>query len=155
MISAPDFSKLVDSSMEELRLKTTAAQGWGLGKFARWGLNMDDGVLVFSNPDGYTASGPAQIIGSFDSLDNTWLWGWDNPSVPDALKKDALKVKAYGEQNGITKLTTAKWTATESNAWEMVALATKLCGSQGAYRGPAGTTFVFITFGTVQIEKGK
>jgi hypothetical protein len=142
--------------MEELKIKTAAHQaGWGFGKFARWDLSMDDGVLIFSNPDGTTASCPAQIIGSFDSQDNTWLWAWDNPSVPDKLKKDALQVKAFGEQHGLIQLTSAQWPATESNAWEMVALATKLCGEQGAYRGPAGSTYVFMTFGKVQVQKAK
>ena len=34
----------------------------------------------------------------------------------------------------------------------MVALAVKLCGEQGAYRGPAIATYVFIAFGQAGIE---
>jgi hypothetical protein len=29
----------------------------------------------------------------------------------------------------------------------------RLCESNGVYRGPAGTTFVFFTFGQVQVTK--
>jgi len=34
----------------------------------------------------------------------------------------------------------------------MAALACKLCEAQGVYRGPAGTAFVFMTFGTVELN---
>jgi hypothetical protein len=36
----------------------------------------------------------------------------------------------------------------------MAAVAVKLCGAQGAYRGPASENlFVFMTFGEVQLSK--
>ena len=48
-----------------------------------------------------------------------------------------------------------KLVTTEDKAWEMTALTCKLGGYQGAYRGPAGQTMVFITFGEVQLQKQK
>jgi hypothetical protein len=35
----------------------------------------------------------------------------------------------------------------------MTALAVKLCDAQGAYRGPSGSSYVFMTFGEVQLSK--
>jgi hypothetical protein len=153
--SNPMFEKLMQSSVEELKLKTTAQQVWGFGKFDSWNLNQDDGNLIFSNKDGITAVCPAQIIGTFDSESKTWLWAWDNPSIADSLKTDSLKVKAYGETNHISQLTTAEYVCDESNAWAMTSFAVKLCGAQGAYRGPAGSTYVFISFGEVKLSKAK
>lgn len=151
-----EFQTLLDASMEELRLKTAEAQkAWGLGTFDRWDIDQQAGNLVFSNADGTTAVAPAQIIGSFNASDNSWLWAWDNPSIVDDRKLNALKLKEYGEKHRIEKLTTRKWTGTEDDAWEMVALAVKLCDAQGAYRGPSGSTYVFITFGEVKISKPK
>jgi hypothetical protein len=69
------------------------------------------------------------------------------------LKVDALKVRKYGEEHHIDRLTTRKWVGTEEDAWSMVALAVKLCGEQGAYRGPAGATYFFIAFGEVALTK--
>ena len=57
------------------------------------------------------------------------------------------------DKHGIEKLTTRKWTGTEDDAWAMVALAVRLCDAQGAYRGPAGPSYVFMTFGEVKIIK--
>ena len=83
----------------------------------------------------------------------SWLWGWANPSIPDALKRDALRVREYGQQQEIARLTLEEWLGTEADAWSMAALACNLCGAQGVYRGPAGSAFVFINFGQVVLSK--
>ena len=43
----------------------------------------------------------------------------------------------------------------EDEAWEFTALACQLCRAQGAYRGPAGTALVYMTFGEVTLSKPK
>ena len=151
----PVFDQLLQTSIEELKLKTAVHQVWGLGKFDSWNVDQDIGNLVFSNTDGFTATCPVQIIGTFDSVGRTWMWAWNNPSVTDKLKIDSLKVKLYGETNHITQLTTSEYVCDESNAWAMTAFAVKLCGAQGAYRGPAGSTYVFMSFGSVKLAKSK
>jgi hypothetical protein len=81
------------------------------------------------------------------------MWAWANPSIPDSLKIDSLKVKEYGETHQIDRLTTPEFAADEMEAWTLTALAAKLCESQGAYRGPAGRNAVFMTFGEVKLSK--
>jgi len=149
-----DFSTLQRVSMEELKLKTDAHRtAWGIDRPHRWDLSQDSGELVFSFPDGIKAVAPAQIIGTYNTDDHTWLWAWANSSIEDKLKADALKVRKYGEEHQLDRLTQRKWVGTEDDAWAMVALAVKLCGEQGAYRGPAGATHVFIAFGEVTLSK--
>ena len=149
-----DFPTLQKMSVEELRLKTQAhVKAWGLNRISRWDLDQDTGKLTFSFADGMRAVAPAQIIGTYNSEDHTWLWAWDNSSVDEQLKKDALKVRKYGEEHHVERLTKAKWVGTEEDAWAMTALAVKLCGEQGAYRAPAGATRVFIAFGEVELSK--
>jgi hypothetical protein len=149
-----DFSILQKVSLEELELKTDAhRKAWGLDHIQRWDLSQDSGELVFSFADGFKAVAPAQIIGSYNIDDHTWLWAWANSSIDDKLKVDALKVRKYGEEHHIDRLTQRKWVGTEDDAWAMVALAVKLCGEQGAYRGPAGSARVFIAFGEVALSK--
>lgn len=149
-----EFEALLDASMEELRLKTAAhQQGWGFGKAARWDVDQSQGNLVFTFNDGMIATCAAQIIGSFDAGTSEWLWAWANPSIAEPLKRDSLKVREYGQKQQITKLTSAESFCKEDDAWRMTALACKLCEAQGAYRGPAGTTFVFMTFDKVELSK--
>ena len=102
-----------------------------------------------------TATCPAQIVGSLDSVGGTWLWAWANPYIPDALKADALKVKEYGKAHSIERLTTPEFVADESLAWSLTALAVKLCEAQGAYRGPAGRNAVFMSFSEVRLSKNE
>jgi len=149
-----DFSTLQKMSVEELALKTQAhKEMWGLGNIERWDLSQITGELVFSLPNGLKAVCPAQIIGTYNSKDQTWLWAWANPSIDEKMRANALKVRKYGEEHKIDRLTKSKWKGTEDDAWAMAALAVKLCEEQGAYRGPAGATYVFITFGEVKLSK--
>lgn len=148
-----DFSKLQELSIEELQLKTKAHKAWGLHKILWWDFNQGSGNLEFSLPDGLKAVAPAQIIGTYNSEDKTWLWAWANPSIEEKLQVDARRLLKYGEEHHIERLTKRKWVGTEKDAWAMVAVAVKLCGKQGAYRGPAGATKVFMSFGEVTVSK--
>lgn len=150
----PEFKKLLETSMADLQVKTAGHRaGWRLGESKRWDLDQSRGDLIFTFSDGVIATCPAQIIGSFDTESRTWLWAWANPSIHDPLKRNSLRVREYGQQNNITRLTTAQWPATEADGWSMAALACKLCDAQGVYRGPAGTSYVFISFSQVNLSK--
>ena len=151
----PEFNALLDKSMAELRAKTTGHQvGWGFGKAASWSLDLSKGDLLFTFNEGVVATCPAQIVGSLESSDSSWLWAWANPSIPESLQRDALRVLEYGQQHQIARLTSEEWLCAEEEAWRMAALACKLCEAQGVYRGPAGTAYVFITFGSVVLSPG-
>jgi len=148
----PAFKFLLEQSMNELQAKTAAHDaGWRLAD-SDWSVDQDKGEIVFTPPNGMVAIAPVQIIGTYNSVDGTWLWGWDNPSVDPALQSDALVVRDYGEKHEIEQLTTLKFACTQDDAWLLTALACKLCGAQGAYRGPADTTYIFMTFGDVRLQ---
>ena len=148
-----DYVTLLAQSVEELQIKTAAHDGtWHLGE-AAWDVDQDAGEIVFTAPNGIIAVCPVQIIGTYNTADGTWLWGWDHPSVEPALQEHARRVRAYGERHGIDRLTTQKLRCSEDEAWEFTALACKLGGAQGGYRGPMGPTLVFMTFGDVSLSK--
>jgi len=141
--------------MEELRLKTAAHDGaWQLGK-ASWTADLNAGKIVFLSPSGVTATCPVQVVGTYNTEDGTWLWGWNHPSVPPPLQEHARQVRAYGEGHNIASLTTPMLQCLETEAWEFTALACKLGQAQGAYRGPMGPTLVFMTFGEVTLSKSE
>ena len=149
----PAFDALVQKAMIDLQTKTASHQAvWGLGKSERWDLDQSNGLLIFTFPD-RVVSCEAQIIGSYDKSQGTWLWAWDNPSIASNLAGASRELREYGKQHGYAKLTQAEWKATEDEAWNMAALATLLGNAQGAYRGPAGDAFVFMTFRSPKIEK--
>ena len=94
-----------------------------------------------------------QIIGIYNTEKGTWHWAWDNPSVAAPLAGDARRVRAYGKKNRIAKLTVPSWSAQESDAWDMTALAASLGDAEGAYLGPSGNHHIFMTFGEVSLSK--
>jgi hypothetical protein len=149
----PEFQAFIEGSMEGLRLQTEAHQGaWHFGEEERWDFAQDTGEIVFTFPDTVVRA-PAQIIGTFDSEAGTWMWAWGNSSISDSLTRDSVRAREYGRQQGIRRLTSASWPGEEMDGWHMAALANRLCETNGVYRGPAGATFVFFTFGEVQISK--
>ena len=149
-----DYQQYLDASMEGLKLMNSAHQStWHLGEAERWNVDQESGMIVFSFEDGTIAQAKVQIIGSLSNASKTWLWSWANPSVLDHLKQDSLKVREFGQEHGVEQLIEAKWEATESDGWEMAAIAARVCGANGAYRGPTGSGFVFMTFGAVKLSK--
>ena len=72
-----------------------------------------------------------------------------------ALQHDARTLRELGERHGVGRLTTQKLERTEAGVRELAALATLECDRQGAYRGLAGTTCVFMTFGSVSLGDGR
>jgi uncharacterized protein DUF6882 len=149
----PALRREIERAMNGLAEVTAAHDGtWHLGE-ADWSLDQDDGNLVFTTPQGLRAVAPAQIIGTYNTRDGTWLWGWDHPSIQPPLARDAKAVLAYGRQHGYERLTTRKLQCTEAEAWELTGLAFMLCDANGAYRGPAGTALVFMTFGDVKLSQ--
>jgi hypothetical protein len=149
----PDLRRQIEKAMNGLSAVTAAHDAtWHLGE-AAWSVDQSVGQIVFATPQGTRAEAPVQIIGTYNTEDGTWLWGWDHPSVAPALSEHAKKVLAYGQEHGFTKLTTRKLQCSEQECWELAALAYLLCGANGAYRGPSGTARVFMTFGELRLSK--
>lgn len=133
-------------SLKDLQDKTQAnIDAWGLGSTERWDVDLEAGLISFSG-DGQVVVAPVQVIGTYNSQDGTWLWGWDHPSVPEALASDARLARDFGERYRLAAFTTREVTCDEQDAWQFTALACHLAGAAGAYRGPSGTTFAFMTF---------
>lgn len=136
-----------------LELKTDAnSKTWGLAT-ASWDVDLDRGVIEFRNDKGWLISAPVEVIGTYNTLDGTFMWGWDHPSVPEQSAHAAKQVLEYGKRHKINKMTTRVIKISEKDAWQFTALADYLTSGNGAYRGPAGSTHVFMTFGEVTISK--
>ena len=155
--SSPDNNRggenaaLMARAWEELQTKSGLADAtWGLRQ-AAWSVDMKLGTIVFTRESGGTATALVQIIGTHAD-DGTWLWGWDHPSVPEPLAEHARKVLAYGQEHAINDLIARKLSCSELRAWEFTALACHLAGAQGAYRGPAGSARVFMTYENVTLR---
>lgn len=119
-----------------------------------WNADLDAGTITFTSATKIVRA-PVQVIGTYNTLDHTFLWGWDHPSVSDPLAADARIAYQFGKIHEFPLFTERKVECTEEQAWGFTAVALYLAGAQGAYRGPAGTTLVFMTFGEITIERAQ
>lgn len=133
----------------------TAAHGatWHLGKEAHWSADLDAGNLVFDFADGTAATAAIQVVGTYNQADGSFLWGWDHPSVPEALRAHAQLARDWGEQQGAADFAARKLLCSEDDAWGFAAVANRLAEANGVYRGTAGSTLIFMTFGPIQLQK--
>jgi Family of unknown function (DUF6882) len=148
-----DPASFIQGALEGLRLQTSGHSGiWRLGKEQNWAADLDTGTLTFSFADGATATAPIQVVGTYNTLEETFLWGWDHPSVPGELRRHAQLAREWGEKNNLEKFMTRKVSCSEEECWEFTAVTVRLANANGAYRGPAGSTLVFMTFGSVRVS---
>jgi hypothetical protein len=151
----PSYDLLVRRGMEELSIKMEMQENAFQISRAAWNVDQDNGVIRFEGPNGIIATAPVQIIGIYNTAEGTWQWAWDNPSVHPALAEHASAWRDYGQQNSLPELTTSKLTCDQEHCWTFVAADATMTNAQGAYRGIAGDTAVFMTFGEVQLSKAR
>lgn len=148
----PDLT--ITRANNEMQLHTQSAIAmWGIDT-AVWSVDLDIGTITFTNDEkGIIVTAPVQVIGTYDTQQDTWLWGWDHPSVSESIGEYAQRVREFGEQYSLEKLTTREISISIDEAWEFTALACHLNGGQGGYRGVSGSTWVFMVYGPVTVEK--
>lgn len=143
---------VVESCMEELRLKTAALNGLVFSRMKNFNVDLNAGEIRFEMPD-MIATGAVQIVGTYNIPTGTWLWGWKHPSVPERLARSATAVLEFGNEHGIAAITTNQIACTEQDCWEFTALACHLNDQTGGYRCPAGDTLAFTTFEGIKLSK--
>ena len=140
-----DYNKLLNDCVAEVKRKNQKlADEFGFGSFERWDIDQEIGELVFSDGDVRKLDCSVTMIGSFSHRSETWMWGWANKSLLESLTRDTNAVRDYGTENGIEDLTVEKTPATEGEAWALSALACRILGGLGLYRGPTGNGFVIM-----------
>ncbi len=149
-------AQFIEQSRAGLAQQTAAhAATWHLDSAEHWFADLEKGMITFELKDGRRASAAIQVIGTYNTLDGTFLWGWDHPSVPDALRKHARLAQQWGKKNNVLHFTTRKVKCTEDEAWSFAAVANRLGNANGVYRGPDGTTLAYLTLGEVKVEASK
>ena len=139
-------------AVSELALKTQQhSDAWGIRDVRRADVDVTRGTLSFTSQKGWFIATRVQIVGTFTPADRTWLWAWDNPSIPPALAANARLVRDFGKKYGLAHFQIRKISATEDGAWSFAALACHLAGDDGAYRGNADNALVFMNFRDVSI----
>jgi hypothetical protein len=149
-----DPANYMEAAIEGLRRQTSVhASSWHFGREETWAADLDEGRVVFTFSDGTRAIAPIQVVGTYNTLDGTFLWGWDHPSVPDSLRDHAKLAQQWGTVNHVRDFTERSVTCSEDDAWRFAAVTNRLADATGIYRGPAGPALVFMTLGEIRLER--
>src|SRR5690348_1278771 len=80
-----EFRQLVSQGRDQRDDRNRLAfERWGIGGADRWSTNLAEGTLNFHFSD-HVMTGPAEVLGTFSSETDTWLWGWANESLPEVV----------------------------------------------------------------------
>jgi len=115
---------------------------WDLGNEIEWNLDMNEGCIRWTFADGRVMQAAVQVVGTYETEDASFLWGWDHPSVPEPLRRAAQQVRALGFDRWATRIVSC----TRDEAWQFAAMAAQYDGAAGAYQGDANGTWVYISF---------
>jgi hypothetical protein len=149
---SPDTADFIAQCRERLAQQTALhAAAWRLGSESQWMADMDAGTIRFEFAD-RSVQAAFQVVGTYDRRSGSFLWGWDHPSVPDTLRLHARLALEWGRDHAVSAFTTRSVNCTEDDAWGYAAVTSRLADASGVYRGPAGDTLVFMTFGDVTIH---
>jgi hypothetical protein len=109
-------------------------------------------VIRFSNKNSLVVTADVQVIGSYNTLDGTWLWGWDHPSVDERLARAAQLVREFGERYELDHFGVRYIKCREDDAVYFTALALHLWNGAGSYRGRSDASYLYMVFGPVTIH---
>ncbi len=150
-----DYVTLVTQAHEYLSSQQEQNErDFSLSKYPRYDWDQDTGEIIFSENGEPKVVAKVQFVGDVSTISGTWLWAWANPTVNENLKQGVLKVKLYGEENDIRKLTESKWKADEVDGWEMTSITALLLNAKGAYKSPDEHGAMFMIFTDIQWVEG-
>jgi hypothetical protein len=141
------------------RLKTkqeTLAKEFEIGTWASWGYDQATNVLTFKDEAGVVrVEAVTTFLGSFSPGAGSWMWGWANMSLLQAVRAPANALKRLAEATGIEAFgSQGKLEADEEMAWGLAAMGVEQLGSLGCYRGAAGRSSVFLAIDQIRRVEG-
>lgn len=148
------YAELLEFSINYVAMQQQAHGAWGLGSDERWDVDLDAGVISWHFADrGHVARAPAQLLGTWNPADETFLWGWDHPSAPPGTAVAAQAVKTFADTYGVAELTTRSIACSFDDCYRIASTASPIGGLQGVYRGDAGGPWVYLGFGEVSLTQ--
>lgn len=142
------YEKLAGDAREHTKAKIEAAkQKYGLGTYAKYEIDLPTATIRFLDASGKTQiTSDIQAAGSFDPNSETFLWAWDNESIPEKAKSRLAEVRAYAEQHEIEHVMDSFDRADEAEAWTVTSIAAEQLNAEAVYRaeGPRNQLFLLL-----------
>ena len=105
-MSTDDHNAWVAAARQRTEQKTAAAQrDFGLGSHARYQTDLATATMhFFDAADVEQARADIQVAGSWSPDSATWMWGWENESVPEVATERLDAVREVGRRRYLNEL---------------------------------------------------
>ncbi len=118
---------------------------FGLGKYKRYQVDLPKAAIRFyDEQDAERVRADIQVAGSWSSESESWMWGWENESIPEAAVDRMTAVFDMGVSVGIEKLQHLFGSCDEGEAWSMASLACEILGAESVYCAPGKKNMLFL-----------
>lgn len=151
-----EFDEFLDSAVQELQEKQDGlTESFGLGQYARYWFDQEQGSLDFSEASGTTRVRALVVpVGTFSPKSHTWKWAWSNESIVPPLREKSASLRDLARITGQPVFDTEAFAADEPMAWELTAMAVRHLEARGAYRAPGERSHLFLAIMEV-LDVGK
>jgi len=146
--------EFINGAYEGLKIQTEAhKKTWNLGEEKSWNVDMKLGLLSFQFLNDKVANANIQVVGTYNSDDSSFLWGWEHPSVPKNLAEYAEKAKTWGNKHAEILFTKSKINCNKEDVWKIAAVVNRINEGNGVYCGNSGSTMVFMILKTINLKQ--
>jgi hypothetical protein len=151
-MNAAQYDKLVDEARKRANEKIDAARKrFGLGTYGRYEIDLPTATIRFLDEKGVEKiRAEVQVAGSWSPRSNTWLWAWDNESVPEAAWSRLAAVRAFGEKEQIEPVMDSFGPCDEGEAWSVASIAAQVLDAECIYRVERPGNLLFLLLFAIQ-----
>lgn len=150
--TAPLFARLNDT---EERERTQRAEVEALiAGTARFGIDLQQGTITFSGAERADVVLDVDLLGSWSSDTQRFLWGFANDQVPERLRRKVEGLRQQSTAWGLRALSEGSFGCPEPCAERLARHAAVQIGARGVYRAPfsssQGAGFLYLALGATR-----
>jgi hypothetical protein len=154
MMTPEEYEGFVATAREQAQERMTRArQQYGVGAYARYEVDLPSATIRFFDAENtLQLRADIQVAGRWSAPAESWLWGWENESVPKTASALTVAVRELGEARDIPALRGAFTECDEGGAWSMAAIAAQVLDAECLYRVPRPDGHVFLLLFSLRRE---
>jgi hypothetical protein len=120
---------------------------FGIGSYERYKIDLQSAEIRFLDGEGTEkVFASLQVAGSWSPNSESWLWAWDNESVPPIAWEKMMEIQEFGKKNHLETVESSFEPCDEGEAWSMASIAAQILDAQCVYRvaGSKNTAFFLL-----------
>lgn len=155
-MDAAELDAFIDEATALTRERNAeVARDYGLGTHARYDLDLSAGRLTFRGPEGEdVVTARVVAVGSWAEEAGSWLWSWENDSIPRDESADMQAVRVFGATHDVAALRGSFSPCDEALAWALAAISLKLLDARAVYRVPQAKNLLFLLLFDLERKMG-